>query len=220
MCIRDRVYNNTFKYAFQTSYKCQTGCFSNIVTDLITGDYWEQANALVRSEKLKKNWFFFWCLPLSLVLNCRTVAWWREWLTWQMTIASLSLQVAIEPFPFQDLPLETQTMLVLSLFSPECRLSHILWYCLWYAVVNILYRNEAHYRVTTCIGITECAKCITETLKCDNVGMLFQTWRDMMTLTPNLRKIICLVTVDLVCLLLVGIPCLLLWLVGKFINLS
>ena len=37
----------------------------------------------------------------------------------------------------------------------------------------------------------------------------------MMTLTPNLRKIICLVTVDLVCLLLVGVPCLLLWLVGK-----
>ena len=37
----------------------------------------------------------------------------------------------------------------------------------------------------------------------------------MMTLTPNLRKIVCLVTVDLVCLLLVGVPCLLLWLVGK-----
>ena len=38
-----------------------------------------------------------------------------------------------------------------------------------------------------------------------------------MTLTPNLRKIICLVTVDLVCLLLVGIPCLLLWLIGKLL---
>jgi len=36
----------------------------------------------------------------------------------------------------------------------------------------------------------------------------------MMTLNPNLRKIICLVTVDFVCLLLVGVPCLLLWLVG------
>ena len=36
-----------------------------------------------------------------------------------------------------------------------------------------------------------------------------------MTLNPNLRKIICLVTVDFVCLLLVGVPCLLLWLVGK-----
>ena len=42
----------------------------------------------------------------------------------------------------------------------------------------------------------------------------------MMTLTPNLRKIICLVTVDLVCLLLVGVPCLLLWLVGKSISLG
>ena len=44
---------------------------------------------------------------------------------------------------------------------------------------------------------------------------IFQPWRNMMTLTPNLRKIVCLVTVDLVCLLLVGVPCLLLWLVGK-----
>ena len=42
----------------------------------------------------------------------------------------------------------------------------------------------------------------------------------MMTLTPNLRKIICLVTVDLVCLLLVGVPCLLLWLVGKYMILG
>ena len=84
--------------------------------------------------------------------------------------------------------------------------------------MNILYRLKAHYHVTTYIGITARAKCIAETLKYGYVGMIFQTWRDMMTLTPNLRKIICLVTVDLVCLLLVGIPCLLLWLVGKFIN--
>ena len=69
-------------------------------------------------------------------------------------------------------------------------------------------------------GITTCAMCIAETLKCNYVGMIFQTWRNMMTLTPNLRKIICLVTVDLVCLLLVGIPCLLLWLVGKLLILE
>ena len=41
-----------------------------------------------------------------------------------------------------------------------------------------------------------------------------------MTLNPNLRKIICLVTVDFVCLLLVGVPCLLLWLVGKWLVLQ
>ena len=51
-------------------------------------------------------------------------------------------------------------------------------------------------------------------------NILFQTWRNMMTLNPNLRKIICLVTVDFVCLLLVGVPCLLLWLVGKWLVLQ
>ena len=51
-------------------------------------------------------------------------------------------------------------------------------------------------------------------------NILFQTWRNMMTLNPNLRKIICLVAVDFVCLLLVGVPCLLLWLVGKWLVLQ
>jgi len=36
----------------------------------------------------------------------------------------------------------------------------------------------------------------------------------MMALTPSLRKMVCLLAVDLVCLLLVGVPCLLLWLLG------
>ena len=142
-----------------------------------------------------------------------------EWLTWQMTIASLYLQVAIELFSFisfKDLPLET---LVLSLFSPWMpSFSHTVILSMICGCEHSVQEQGSLSCDHTSIGITECAKCIAEMLKCDNVGMLFQTWRDMMTLTPNLRKIICLVTVDLVCLLLVGIPCLLLWLVGKSIN--
>jgi len=47
---------------------------------------------------------------------------------------------------------------------------------------------------------------------CEGVEVFLQP--QMMALTPNLRKAVCIVSVDLVCLLLVGTPCLLLWLVG------
>ena len=73
-------------------------------------------------------------------------------------------------------------------------------------------RTYAQYRLTTLRYYIVC--------KARGNNILFQTWRNMMTLNPNLRKIICLVTVDFVCLLLVGVPCLLLWLVGKWLVLQ
>ena len=96
-----------------------------------------------------------------------------------------------------------------------CCLSHTLWYDLCSAVENMLYIVHTLSITWPLLGITLYGVC-----KARGNNILFQTWRNMMTLNPNLRKIICLVTVDFVCLLLVGVPCLLLWLVGKWLVLQ
>ena len=74
-----------------------------------------------------------------------------DWLgRWRLHLSLFKLRLnSFRSYPSKIFLWCIAETLVFSLFSLECRLSHILWYCLWYAVVNILYRNKAHYHVTT-----------------------------------------------------------------------
>ena len=138
----------------------------------------QEANWISWTDSLMATW--------SPVSNCRTAAWWRELLTWLMTIASRSHQVVTDAFQihilsYKDLPLRYHGDLLL---CPSCTPMNAVFLTYCDIVFDMrLWTYCTGNRLTIMwplIGIASCAKLV------DGINMLTRSFRHDVTWWPSL----------------------------------